>query len=351
MSKRRSAETAFTPPSRAESLAKIDEQLATLLLKFDATTGTIHVSPVAISRLATDASTIDLQSPFARDAVRALADKANQLPASAASRELIACVQLAEAALSNDTNRLVVYLQRQDKATLQSLAAYQCLHLIALQDDSIAGYKKYWNADRVTPARDASLLRIHELGFYAACKIATIEAMDAFVAWAPNALQAPEARKLAVQLEEERVAFAIEHARDKDAAAEKVARELAAAWRLNRKKKLVTAAERCYELLTTHPDLKATQVALDTSDKKELDDFHEETLLFQRQNMSAIASTEKAHAEQIDIMRNQLSAMEEANPILNYIGGQVAELREDVGGFENMVNTQMKNLQQDGKRP
>ncbi len=106
----------------------------------------------------------------------------------------------------------------------------------------------------------------------------------------------------------------------------------------------MTAAERCYELLTSHPDLRSTQVAIDTSDKNDTDEFRDEVRVFQKQNLTALASIREAQAEQIDIMQNQLAAMEQNNQSLKYVGGQLAGLREDVGGFENMVNSQMSSL-------
>jgi len=187
----------------------------------------------------------------------------------------------------------------------------------------------------------AVMLRMHELGFHKACKIATVEAMDAFVAWAPNSIQAPEASKLAFQLEEERVTSSVGQARDSDDAAEQIVRELATAWRLNRKKKHVAAAERCYELLTTHPVLKTTRTALDVSKGKELAEFRDELQAFQRQNQISLSSIKAAQSEQMDIIRNQLPIAGQTNRSVNYIGGQIAYLREGAEGFEAMFDSRM----------
>lgn len=330
---RRSAETRIEIPPADESRQKLIALLGEKGVAFDERQTRLQINAKMIGQLSRDIGRLMLTDDDVSNTIAMLQATLNELPTSPATRDLAWQLRLAAAVVADDVNELEqlasgVGLRSDVPAeraiALRNLAAYQQLRLVSDQGDVIPNYQEFVRGcDGTIAARDAAILRMHEIGFHAACQMATVDAFDEFIRWAPNSLQFDDAVKYAESLESERIAIAIATADDADSMREKLAKGLYVDWRQSVRVGETTKAERCFRLLGTHPELTSTMAAVQAQDTKDEEAFRKTIIRQNEAHTSVLRQVATAQQIQLGLMSQQLEEQRTANRRLGNINSQL----------------------------
>jgi hypothetical protein len=351
---RRTADTLLELPPQEETRGKMEKVLAKKGIAFDDTRARFQVSANMIAGLSRDVGRLRLAGNGAADALGALQDKLQELPTAPALRDLGWQVRLAAAVIADDVRELDQLLDgagikddvpRERAVALRNLAAYQRLRLVLENGDSLADYQAFVaNCDSTVAARDAAILRMHEIGFHAACQMATVNAFDEFIRWAPDSLQFEKALEYADSLERERIASELANAVDARGRREELAAEQYTIWLASLRANHIEKAKRCFGLLSEHPDLKRTQAAMRAQDTQDLREFRAIVIRQNEEQTEVLKTVATVQRHQLDVMGRQLAEQKVTNSQLREIrSNQQAQLAEQQrsNSLLDMANSQL----------
>lgn len=320
----------LAPP---DSVTKHMQQvLAAKKQVFDFRQGRFLLTLEVIDELANAAQAVVIDGPDSLQAIRKTQQIIRNLPTCAAVRDLSWQCSLAEAVVTENVDSLeaMVADRRNPKGAsddrrsqMRNLAAYQWLHLIASNGDQLSEYEAFARScDDGIAARDAAILRIHELRFISACNEATVAAFDDFVAWAPHAIQAKDAIRHAYDLQQGQIQISLASNEDPEA----IARNLYNDWRNAVRQGSAIKAQRSFTLLTEEPAMKKTQTSVQAQDTKDEDGFRAIMLAHARKNDELLSSVIAIQQQQLSMMNAQLLEQSEMNVRLGRLGSQLQHI-------------------------
>lgn len=329
LDKRRPAATQITPQPADESLRKLTEVLASKGVAFDQRRARFTISEGQLRQLAQGVERLTLTDNDAADKVSELSRVVQGLPTAPALRDLDWQLRLASAVIRDDTHELDQLaagagiqhdVAAERRTALRNLAAYQRLRLVAKQGDAIQEYDAFTRqCDDAIAAKDAAILRMHEIGFHAACQMATVDAFDEFARWAPKSLQFDKATEYAEALERERIDSAVAKSRDPDGERERIGTGLYVDWRKSAREGHLVKAQRCFGLLGEHPELQRTKAAADAQDTRDEEDFRKTVIRQNDEHTGVLRKVASVQQRQLDVMGQQLAEQKATNVQLNQI--------------------------------
>lgn len=351
LKKRRSQDTALDFLTPAEARAKLDAVLNEHGLTFNYRSGRFSLAADTVDSLSRVTSGITLSADGVVEDVRSLRERVQHFATCPALRELDWHLSLCAAVLRNDRPALTDLMATRSLgdgigderlAALRNIAAYQLLCLIAKDSDEAAEYQRFiGQCDETIAARDAAILRLHEIGFRAACSKATVKAFDEFVQWAPGAIQTPKAIRYADELESERISLELSTASDRDTTLSQIANRLYVDWRTAVRVQHSTKAERCFRLLTDHPDLRATAMAVQAQDTQDEQEFRNLVVRQNREHTQVLRHVAAVQEQQLAIMGEHLYEQRATNSAL----GQVLDEQRATTLLLGKVDSQLENVQ------
>ncbi len=335
--------TRLKEPDAEMAKAEVARELAKDGVEFDYFRGRFCLSSTTVDSLRTMAAGLSLSAEGVAEINRMRDEKVGRLPTCPALRDLLWQLELAKAVAAEDTDCLEKLMRGwkaegfspERAAALSSLAGYQRVNAIAVGvkgggGDRLADYHAFAIAcPKSLAARDAAILRIHEIAFRDACEAATVAAFDDFVTSFPAAMQVPDALCHAYELEEERVTQEAMKGVDM----EKCANSLYTQWRKNEREGKLLLADRSFRLLSEHPKLTETSRAVDAQDARDNLDFRKQILGLQRAQNDTLRTVAQVQQQQLAVMGEQLTAQQSVASQLGSIGGRLQYMSDEVRGI------------------
>lgn len=337
------AKTRRDEPGIEAAKAGVAEELAHAGSEFDYERGRFHLSRATVDNLRRIVTDLSLESDRIAEIRRVRDENVGRLPTCPALRDLSWQLQLAEAVASEDLDMLdklsqglkAVDLAADRASSLRNLAGYQRVHFIAAgvkgrEGDRLEDYHQFViSAPKSLAARDAAILRIHEIAFRNACEIATVEAFDEFVTSFPSATQVADALDHAYDLEKERISDEARTGAD----VEGIANRLYVRWREDERSGRFLLANRSFRLLSEHPEVMKTSRAVDAQDTRDNLDFRKQMIGLQREHNETLSKVARIQRNQLAVMGEQLTAQQAMASQLGTIGGQLQYINENVRGL------------------